>query len=275
MGERTQALAGAKRRGRRRIGIWAAAAATVFALAAVILVVSSVSAPRRSTVPADGAASLADVSRADVSAARIAIESGDNDRAREALRAALVADPSNEEARRLLASLVVTVAPTVDSGDSGEERPPSAAATSGGDAAFTRALPDVAVLLPRSVPGLVAGRRTGGGAEAVQPLDPVRGGRYDGVASRVLLSVHDRGSTVSAARFVSTVSRRVYGRDAAAVTVRGTAAYFGTDGRALATLAFARGRYAFEVVIASTGGRPSVLRPAAIAIGAAFPTRMP
>lgn len=274
MGERTQARTGAKRVGRRRIGTWVSVAFGVVVLAAVILVASSLSAPRKSAVPIEGVSSLAEVSRADVSAARVAIDSGDVDRAREALRAALVADPTNEEARRLLASLVVTVAPAVEP-DPGDGAPASGAAVPDPDAAFVRALSDVAVLLPRSVPGLIAGQRTGGGAEAVQPFDPAAGGVYDGVASRVLVSVHDRGSTAAAARFISTVSRRVYGRDAAAVTVRGTEAYFGTDGRALATLAFSRGRYAFEVVIASTGGRPAALRSTAVAIGGAFPTSMP
>ena len=55
------------------------------------------------------------------------------------------------------------------------------------------------------------------------------------------------------------------------MTVGGVPAYFGTDGTQLASIAFTRGRYAFEVVLTADGASPKTLKALAIKAAEAFP----
>jgi len=70
---------------------------------------------------------------------------------------------------------------------------------------------------------------------------------------------------------VKSVDKKVYPGDGATVKFGTQSGYFGTDGARLAVAAFARGRYAFEVVVYSQEGiKPSTLRPLAAKLAAAW-----
>ena len=74
----------------------------------------------------------------------------------------------------------------------------------------------------------------------------------------------------AAQKFLDGVSKGLYSKDPAVVTVRGVTGYFGTDGTRFATVAFRRGRYVFEVIVTSSGP-PADAKALAEKAAAAFP----
>jgi hypothetical protein len=90
--------------------------------------------------------------------------------------------------------------------------------------------------------------------------------------TNVIWVVHDRGTAARASDFIKTISRTIYKHDVSQVKVHDISAYFGTNGKELATVSFARGRYVFEVVITSTrepGKEQAFAQRAAAAFGTA------
>ncbi|MBS3974080.1 MAG: hypothetical protein KGZ89_04355 [Actinobacteria bacterium] len=131
---------------------------------------------------------------------------------------------------------------------------------------------DISALLPEKVDGLSRGSVTKDEFNAVVPFDPVAGGPYAG-ARRVLMSVRYADSVEVARSYRDQVSKVVYPKNSAAVTVQGINGYFGTDGRSLATVSFTRGRFVFEVVVTAIGD-PAALKDAALRIASTFPTEV-
>ncbi len=89
--------------------------------------------------------------------------------------------------------------------------------------------------------------------------------------SQVSWAVHDLKTTAGAKSFVTKTSKKSFPKNPGTVTVHGTKGYFGTDGTRFATVSFARGRYAFEVLVTVNGVAPKTIKAAAIKAANAFP----
>lgn len=243
--------------------IWTAI--TVVALAGVIF-----------TIGALGEARKNDEARLELSATErsnrmytdgmSALASGDTTEAAQLFTRALELDPAN---KRAAAELDKIDKPADDSGDNESSNPTTTPVTDP-DAGYMDAVANIVSLLPVSVSGYELGMTQVQGTEAQVPADPITGGPVRRV-KRVVFFVHDRGDVAKAKGFVSSVSRTAYPQNAANVSVNGIPAYFGTDGSLLATVAFTRGRYAFEVLVTSDGPAPGTLLDDALAAAAALP----
>jgi len=94
-------------------------------------------------------------------------------------------------------------------------------------------------------------------------------------ASRIVMVVNDMGSVKAADDFIVNTSKKVYSKDGQAVTVDGAEGYFGTDGAALASVSFTRGRFVFEVLVTTSGQAPKNLKDIAMNAAAAYPDTQP
>ena len=215
--------------------------------------------------------------------ARLAAESEETATALALLERVLAEEPGHPRARALRARLqdrsaaqdtsagghgggedepngVPSDAPGADrNGGAGDEEPRD-------DSAYLQPVDPLTRLLPDFIEGWERGQPIESGEDAVVPFSPsvVRG------VSRALFSVHDRGSPEGAAAFVENTSKVVYGTDGAEVRLGAVDAYFGTDGSTLATIAFARGRYAFELVITAPDGSVQQAKTVALELAEEF-----
>lgn len=205
--------------------------------------------------------------------ARRAAESGEDDEAIAILERILAEDPGNERARRLLDSLTGQ-----DGGegntvpDDGDAGTPDGGSPPGGtsppeepvepeprdDSAYLAPASDLRSLLPEIIGGWTRGTLVSDGTDATVPFSPNTAGDL----SRLLYSVHDMGSPEAALDFIEGTSKVAYPHSGAVVPVGVVEGYFGTDGSRLATVAFARGRFAFEVVVTVLDGDPSTHKDA-------------
>lgn len=86
----------------------------------------------------------------------------------------------------------------------------------------------------------------------------------------LLATVHNGGSLSGAEAFIARVDKAGFTENAKITTVNGYAAYFGTDGKTYATLAWAKGSTAYELQAHATSGNPVDLEPDLMEIAAAF-----
>jgi len=84
-------------------------------------------------------------------------------------------------------------------------------------------------------------------------------------------TVLDRGTAAKATSFITSVSKKAYPLTPATVAVNGVNAYFGTNKVGLGTVAYTRGRYAFEVII--TSKNPANDQATAVQAASVFPTQ--
>ncbi len=118
--------------------------------------------------------------------------------------------------------------------------------------------------IPKSVTGYSMYRPYTTKTESIVTLDPTSSDRAQ--VARVQLTVHDRGTTAAAQRFIAGVSKSVYPKDAAlfpvtGVTgVTGATGYFGTDGNLIATAVWTVDRYVYEVNVTSANNQPAGLK---------------
>ena len=250
-------------------------AITVAVLAIVLIVFASIS-PLASRKPSTTAGQPATSQPVDESTALYmqavaAQKSGDLTRTVELARSALQANPSNADAQRLLdAATKESVAgssakpPTGSTIETGTTKPSAAT-----DPLFLKIHKPLAVLLPTAIDGFDMG------VPIESKGDVTKSGRPKNSKTPVysiIVAAHDRKTYSSAKSFITKTSKVAFPKDSAAVTVDGVDGYFGTDGMKFATLSFARGRYAFEVLVtASTGYDPRETKSAALAAAKAFP----
>lgn len=238
----------------RRV-LWAVGSAAM--LAAVILVASSLSSARDSGSTKEQAGFTPSLEAENLAQeARAAASALDTETAVRLANEALAIDPDNATARRIVGALVV-VDPAPDTGTPGV----SDAVT---PAKYLASTKDIAAFLPLAVAGwseldVVTQRR-----DALVTFEPGAGSPEYSSVTRVSVSVHDRKSTAGAETFVEKVSRRVYASDPGSSDLGAVVAYTGTDGSRLATVAFTRGRYAFEVIVT---GRPGVEPESVVSVG--------
>ena len=229
--------------------------------------------------------------------ARLAAEEGDTDTALTLLKQVLAEDPDHERAAALLRRLGEEA--TADAEPADPDAPPDGgdAAPSppdGGDAApsppddgnatpappddgdapapgppappYLDPVSDLGLFLPEVIEGWQRGGLVVNDMTAVAPFSPNR----EREVTRAVFAVNDRETEAAAKRFVEEVSKRAYPSDGASVKVGVVDAYFGTDGTRLATVAFSRGRYAFEVILTADAVEPRTLRGVATDLAGEF-----
>ncbi len=269
-----------------------AGAVGIVALALVILVSAALSEPRSgvSTRPVadSGANSENDTpdhvsdSERYVRQAEAALASGDESAAIDLLRSAVEADPANVSARRLLTELTVvavtddTAEPGTQSGDSSggssqsgaTDTPPVVPPAS---SVYDKPVTEMVALLPSSVANYTQASVERGLQEAILALRPTRTGPAIGRVSIAVLTAYDRGSSSAARDFVTGIGK-AYPDDRSSVRIGSQTGAFGTDGARLASVAFSRGRFAFEAVLtAEVGVDSATLKSATVGVAAAFP----
>lgn len=136
---------------------------------------------------------------------------------------------------------------------------------------WSKPIKNMVSVLPTSIAGWTPGNIVSQKGDAQVTFTPDAEGSDSGSAIRATFAVHDRGSAAKANTFVKSVDQKVYPGSGATMKFGTQTGYFGTDGARLAVAAFARGRYAFEVIVYSQEGiKPSTLRPLAAKLAAAW-----
>lgn len=242
----------------------------VFALAAVILGVGALTAPKRpdaSLPPVEQQPSQTKL----YDDAVAALASGDTTRATTLLRKA--AEAGSEPARKKLEQLSQADQQGTQSISLTSAAGQQPSRPSGGtdiDAGYTGAR-ELLALLPTTVKGLNGANAEVTGTGALRPFEAARGSAYDGRVSRVVLTVLDEGTISKAQAYVDGLPK-AYPKQVKSVTVgvvpRGKS---GNDGQKSASVVFKRGRYVFEVVITTTTGTGADIQPLALEIAKAFP----
>jgi len=243
---------------------------TVAVLVAVIVAGSLFARSRQTPSPQEIQLSAAQQSKADYDQAVEALSREETATAILLLERAVKVDPGNTEAQIKLNALRGS-----SSGDSASSGSPSGG-TAGGTTTTTPepSGPDpflAAIDLPKLLPTSMDGYSLGS-AQIIAP-DATLAGEANAQGSNfrsIIWAVHDRKDEASAQKFLDGVSKGLYSKDQASVNVRGVTGYFGTDGTRFATVAFRRGRYVFEVLVASSGP-PADAKALAEKAAAAFP----
>lgn len=209
--------------------------------------------------------------------ARKAAEDGDRDTAMELLERVLAEDPTHARANALLRRLSEDADSDPDQADAGGDSGASAGGespapddddpgTAPASDPWLEPTADMGLLLPELIDGWQRALPDVSEDSAGVSFDPARRGEI----RLALFAVHDRENEAAAEQFIEDVSKRAYPEDSASVKVGKMDGYFGTNGTIAATVAFSRGRYAFEVTVTADGVQPRSVREAAIALATEF-----
>lgn len=201
---------------------------------------------------------------------------GETTRALELANKAVEADAGNTRAMRLTVELsgATGSAPSGSGGSDGEsasgaESPSGTATPVAGGAPAQPRVDDIESLLPKSVSGFAFGIVQAVSTDAVCSAEPGSAAAGSATVTRALFSVHDRETEKAARQWVDTMGKRVYPMGASRVTIAGGPGLFGTDGTRLAWASFARGPYAFEVLV-TVSGDPDSARSATLKLAETF-----
>ncbi len=285
MGKGTERTTHSSTRSDRRTLLWTIG--SILALALLIYGTAALSSPRGSDdkaarqTPAETSegGSAAEASERLYNQAVEAQRSGETTRALELANKAVEADSSNARAMRLVVDLsgatgsVPTGSADSDAGSvpAGDESSPTTAPVAA-DVPTQPRVAKIETLLPKSVSGYSLGILQVVKTDAVRSAEPARGSADSRAIVRALLSVHDRESEKAARQWVDTMWKRVYPKSISRVTIAGGPGLFGTDGARLAWIGFARGQYAFEVLV-TVPQDPSKAKAIALKLAEAFPVR--
>lgn len=251
----------------RTKALWSGA--ITVAVLAVALIVLGLFGPLRGKTPSSqipaASNSPAATSQSLYQQALQAQASGDLTRTAELAQSALDADPNNTEAKALLETAAKAVASSATTPPLNSSTSTSAADP---DKEFRTEYADLASLLPTRQPGFSFDYPVQLGRDIT-----MSGNRVPSVKTitQIAWSVHDLKSATAARSFVTRTSKVLFPKNASLVTIHGTKAYFGTDGTRFATIAFARGRYAFEVLVTVSGAAPKTTKVVASEAANAFP----
>lgn len=127
--------------------------------------------------------------------------------------------------------------------------------------AFDAPASDLATFLPDAVTGFQLAEVETSALSAIVAAEPAPSGPK--TVSRLVVSVYDRTSAPGARSWLADFDV-AYPKDNANVTVGTRQARFGTDGAHLASVAFVRGRYGFEVVVTAVNVSPKELKSVAV-----------
>lgn len=240
---------------------------SVVALALVIFGVAALSSPDENTSsPIDP---VQDRITSLNALASSALESGETTAAQEYLARSTALDPANPETRQLVQRLqqrVVAPEPDTPSGDNPTPSPdvPTPPVS---DADYLKTYDNLKVLLPtKAAAGFALGIPEGDSFSGSVLCLPTSA---QGV-ERATLTVFDQKDTAKAQAFVDNIGR-AYALTPATVTVGVRKGKYGTDSGGLASVAFARGRFSFEVVVVGSGASASSLKGLAVSLAASFP----
>ena len=207
--------------------------------------------------------------------ARKAAEDGDRDTAITLLERVLADDPSHARADALLSRLNGDNASgATQTGDEPGATPDQQPAAPEDDDAggvpvvdpWLGPSADMGLFLPEVIDGWQRGLPDVSQDSAGVSFDP----SARGAIRLAVFSVNDRQTEAAAKQFIEDVSKRAYPQDGASVKVGNLDGYFGTNGAIAATVAFARGRYAFEVTVTADNVHPRTVRDAAIGLAQEF-----
>ena len=235
----------------------------IVALAVVIFAVSAISSPKKPDTSSVSTSELSPTAQAAQLAdqAQAAESRNDTQTALVLAKSALKLDPANIVAKKIIANLDKTAA----SAKSAANNPGTAAPAPSGAAAATvtaapyaPAIANVGELLPASIAEWTGGSRVIRAGEGLVTFEPKGGTSGYRSVVRATFSVHDLTSVSAASAFIGKVDKALYTVGATTMQVGAVSGYYGTDGKQLTAVAFARGRYAFEVVLY---GRPSAQAP--------------
>jgi hypothetical protein len=244
------------------------AVATIVVLATVVLAAWAFTSPRNTRAPLTVQLDAQRQSRQAYEEGLKDIRSGDTTAAVVAFTSAIQLDPTNSAAKTALADLEKSRADAPPGAEGASPPGPASPATSTQDP-FARKVGNIEALLPRAYAGFSLGTPIAEEANAELGATPSSGGAI----SHIQWAVHDRGSTSGAAKFVTDVSKSLYGKNAASVKVNGVNAYFGTDGARFASVSYSRGRYVFEVVLTVSAADLANSKTVATQAASAFPTK--
>lgn len=243
------------------------AIAAVVGLALLIFGVSALSAARKPAETSATTTQLSAEAQANVLAQRaVAAESAnDTTTALGLAESALKLNAANQTAAAVVRRLGGT-----NTGTTPATTKPTPSTPITADA-WSKPIKNMTSVLPTAIAGWTAGNIVSQKGDAQVTFTPDAEGSDSGSAIRATFAVHDRGSAAKANTFVKSVDKKVYPGSGATMKIGTQSGYFGTDGARLAVAAFARGRYAFEVVVYSQEGiKPSTLRPLAAKLAAAW-----
>jgi len=189
--------------------------------------------------------------QADYLAGIDALASGDTTKATELLSKAAAAGNPTAKAKLDDVSKPASTTPSVPASDT-----------------YLAGVSDMATLLPVTVEGYAMSEVETDGPSAIVSAEPVTPGQQASI-SRIAFTVYDK---ITASRAKTWLSRfaTAYPRNVARVTVGDVSGKFGTDGAHLASVAFVRGRYTFEVVATAVRGNPKDLKSLVIQAAEAF-----
>ncbi|MDP2181601.1 MAG: hypothetical protein Q8K99_03435 [Actinomycetota bacterium] len=201
--------------------------------------------------------------------ASAALESGETTAAQEYLARSTALDPANAETRRLVQQLQQktntpesTTPPTNDTTHPPDDPEPPAS-----DADYLKAYDNVKVLLPtKAATGFALGVPDGDSFSAAVLCLPTSA---QGV-ERVTLTVFDQKDPAKAKAFVDSIGK-AYPLTPANVTVGSLKGKYGTDSGGLGSVAFARGRFSFEVIVIGSGASADSLKRLAVSLAESFP----
>jgi len=247
-------------------------AATVVVIALVIIALWAFGSPRKTTPPTI-MLSPQQRSQQALDQGLAALSKEQTGTAIELFESAITMNPDNAAAKDALAKAKSGTSST-SSGSS-----TSGSSSTGKSNTATKTVPvapastwegklDLAKLVPRSYPDESFGGVSKSESDIVVTGSPSKQGA---TVTKISWAVHDRATDAAAADFIKKVSKSLYAHDAASLTINGTPAYFGTDGKLFATVVFTRGRYVFEVVVTTTEP-PADVQAFAQGAAAAFPS---
>jgi hypothetical protein len=245
----------------RRILYWVLG---VLVLGGVIIGVGALAKPKTNNIalpPVTGESAADKLYREAITAQ----QSGDATRAIDLLQQA--AARGSSQAMQKLEGMNVTPTSEISS-PSPKPQVPSSPKPTDLSAGFSDPVADVSKLLPFAVAGYSAGTVESSTLGALLPLEPTNKGPAG--VSRVVLTVIDEGSAKGAQSYVDGLSK-AYAKDYRKVNVGVVSARFATDGQSLASVAFARGRFAFEAVVTVPNGNPVSVEQIAVDAAKSFP----
>lgn len=246
-------------------------AATVVALAAVIFGVAAISAPKET--PPEATKPIPEVEAESLAQeAETALSNGETSTAVALAEQALKSDPKNASAQQVIERVQLPEPQPASNTESSDSSSSGSGPKPSDDGVYGSAVSDIEALLPVSIKGWSAGTVVTQKGEALVTFEPNSGTAPSKTTVRALVIAHDRASKAKAQEFVTKVDKRVYSKDKATVDIGAMDAYFGTDGTRLAVVAFARGRYAFEVILtAQPQVKPATLKSVGIAVASKLP----
>lgn len=238
----------------------------IILLAALIFGASALSHPK-----GQQSRELTPVVRADklASEAQVAISQGETETARSLAQQALKLDPTNSVAKRVLDRVRASSAePFTPAPSAPSTAPPIAPVV---PTIYDSPIKKLDTVLPDAVDGWSAGNVVVNATDAQVTFQPGTKSSDFNTLKLATFYVHDRTTAEKATKFVDSVDRKVYPVDGAVAALGAVSGYTGGDGKGLYVFAFARGRFAFEVVVSAKPGVTSGLSAAVQRLAAASP----